>query len=90
MKFPLNAFTDAIETILRDPEKKTVTVFVPPKQDCQFRIRVTRIRKHSDRSRCNELKLTYGKPNYEEREFLKLCKQAKCNPKRMRFSFFKK
>jgi hypothetical protein len=83
MKYPLKAFTDAIETLLRDPDKRVVTLFVPPKADCKHRVRVVRRHKYRANRNGEELIVTYGKPNYAEREFLALCKKAKCNPRRM-------
>jgi hypothetical protein len=82
-KFALIDFSDAIEMILRDDTMRVVTLFCKPLSDVTQRVRITRRSK-------NELVVTYGKPNYEEREFLKLCKKAKTNPKRVLFKFFKK
>lgn len=83
-KIALKDFTDAIETILRDDKLKTVTLFCSPLNDVKLRVRVSRKNK-SD----NELLITYGKPNYSEREFLKLCKKAKTNPRRVWLHFKK-
>jgi len=83
MKFPMKAFTDGMEAILRIKNVKSVTVFVPAKNDTKFRVRLTRTKKS-----CNEIFITYGKPNYAEREFLKQCKRAKCHPKRMWLKYF--
>ncbi len=84
MKYPMNAFTDGLEIILRNREIKTVTVFVPPKNDCKNRIRITRKNKPRSNGKTeDELIVTYGHPNYSERQFLSLCKKAKRNPKRV-------
>ena len=88
MKYALSDFTLGIELIMREMtnEKRkvrTVTVFCPPLSNVKQRIRVTRRAK-------NELLVTYGKPNYSEREFLKLCKKAKTNPRKFRFEYFPK
>lgn len=90
MKYPLSAFTDAIETLLRDPAKRTVTVFIPAKVDCKHRVRVSRRHKYHKNRSGYELLVTYGEPNYAEREWLKLCKKAKCNPRRIWWKFWPK
>lgn len=82
-KFVMIDFHDAMEMILRDDSMRVVTLFCKPLSDVTQRIRVTRRTK-------NELVVTYGKPNYAEREFLKLCKKAKTLPRRVMFKFFKK
>lgn len=78
MKYALKDFTLAIETILRDEKLKTVTLFCAPLSKVKERIRVSRKAKTP-----NELVVTFGKPNYAEREFLKLCKKAKTNPRKL-------
>lgn len=88
MKYPLNAFADAIETLLRCPTMRTVTVFVPPKTNCKHRVRITRRHKYHANRNGYELLVTYGEPNYAEREFLALCKKAGCNPKRLWFKYW--
>jgi hypothetical protein len=91
VKYPLNAFTDGIEALLRNPDMRVVTVFIPPKTTCNDRIRITRKARKGKGSRVEEqFCITCGRPNWSEREFLKLCKRAKCNPKRMKFSFWSK
>lgn len=76
MKYAMRDFHDGIETLLRDNDLKTVTVFCSPLSDVKQRIRVTRRQK-------DEIVVTFGKPNYSEREFLALCKKAKCLPRRL-------
>ena len=76
MKYAMRDFHDGIETLLRDDNLKTVTVFCSPLSDVKQRIRVTRRNK-------DEIVITFGKPNYSEREFLALCKKAKCSPRRL-------
>jgi hypothetical protein len=61
------AIKRAIE-LLSDPSRHSVTVF----RDEKFRVRVTRIRKAKD-----EFRVTMGKPNYAEKEYVKFCKRAK-------------
>lgn len=89
MKYALRDFTDAIECLLRDREKKTVTVFCHPLSNIQYRIRVTRKFKPRTADRINEFIVTYGKPNYAEREFLSQCKKENSKPRRFLFKFFK-
>lgn len=92
MKYSFNAFVDGLEIMLRDISVKgkrygepikCITVFVPARNNCKNRVRLVRCKK-----RCNEIMVTWGKPNYEEREFLKLCKKTKCHPKRFWLRFF--
>lgn len=88
MKYALSDFSIGIEMIMRQPtnEKKavrSVTVFCSPLSAVKERIRITRHGK-------NSLIITYGRPNYREREFLKLCKKAKTNPRKLRFEYFPK
>ena len=85
MKYALSDFTSGIEVILRDPMMRCVTVFCRPKNPKTERGRGSR-----SNSQKNFLSITFGKPNYEERDFLKLCKKAKTNPKKMWFKYFKK
>ncbi len=59
MKYSMKDFSEAIETILRDLELKTATKFRGDQ-----RVRVTRIGEGT-------LIVSYGKPNYSEREFKK-------------------
>lgn len=84
-KFALRDFADGIEIILRNPEIKTVTVFCSPLKIITKRVRITRMFYNSI-----ELRVTAGKPNFAEREYIKLCKKAKCNPRRLWLKFFKK
>lgn len=86
-KYSLKDFSDCIETIMRDPTMRVCTLFCAPLNNVKQRIRITRPKWSVGIS--NSLIVTYGKPNYEEREFLKLCKKAKTNPKRFWFKYFK-
>lgn len=90
MKYPLCAFTNAIEMLLRDPTKRTVTVFIPPKTTCRDRVRVTWVHKPRAKAKEQTFVVTFGRPNYAEREWLALCKKAKCNPRRIWFKFWPK
>ena len=78
MKFALSDFTTGIDLVMRDPKVRTATVFQTPTHREILktqRVRVTRVGKDS-------LRITFGRPNYREREFLKLCKKAKTGPKK--------
>jgi hypothetical protein len=83
MKFVMKDFHDGIETMLRHDKLKTVTVFCSPLSNVTQRVRVTR--KYKD-----TFVVTFGKPNYSEREFLSDCKRAKCNPRRLWLKFLGK
>lgn len=85
MKFALSDFTAGIEMIMRDPNLYTCTVFCSPLSKVTQRVRITRVGKGS-----KSLVINYGKPNYAEREFLKLCKKAKTNPRRFLLKSFPK
>lgn len=79
---PFKDFTDALEVALRGDALKTVTLFCSPLSNSKTRVRVTK--------KCaNELIITFGKPNFKEREYLKLCKKAKTNPRRTWLHFKK-
>lgn len=54
---------------------KTAVVFCPPKVTTKERVRATR--KTDD-----QILITTGRLNYEERQFIRLCKKAKTNPKK--------
>lgn len=76
-KFALRDFTDGIDAAMRAPKEiRTVSVFCNPLRDVKQRVRVSWRGK-------NELLVTFGKPNYAEREFLRKCKRAKCLPRRI-------
>ena len=81
-KIALKDFVDALELILRGEDLKSVTLFCSPLSDPKLRVRISKKNKTP-----NELVVTYGKPNYQEREFIKQCKKAKTHPKRVWFHF---
>lgn len=76
MTFAMSDITRGLSLILRDPDLHSVTVFCRPKNPDTIRIRITRSSK-------NSYVLTHGKPNYRERAFLKLCRKAKCHPRKV-------
>jgi len=63
-----------IQVLNADPKAVSVTVFVPQKADAKHRIRVTRVSE-------GDLRVSIGKPNSVERKFLKLCRNAKTDPR---------
>lgn len=77
MSVPLNAFTQAIEALLRTDSKQAVKYVSPA-----LVVKATRVtyRAHGRRprkgERSSEVVLTFGKPGYREREFIKACKKA--------------
>ena len=71
-----NLIRDAFAVLLKDENLHTVTAFCSPLSNVKERVRITRAKKRMG------FHLEIGKPNYAEREFLKLCKKAKRNPKR--------
>lgn len=77
-KFNLKDFNECFEVILRDKQVKTVTLFCSPLSNITQRIRMTR-RKKSD----HEITVTFGKPNYAEREFIRICKKSNKKPTRL-------
>ena len=71
MKIPMNAFSDVIEMLLRTESKKATKYLSPDAV-----VKATRPHKPSIRSRSTTLVVTFGKPNYAEREFIKSCRKA--------------
>lgn len=58
--------------------KKHTVIFA---KDRKTRVRVTRTRRPTKSERSIDLRVTIGPPNYQEREYLKLCKKGKTQPK---------
>jgi hypothetical protein len=72
------ALQKAIDIIVPDKDKKRVVVFLP---GYKKRVSVTRVHfKNAPQSNEKYLTVQIGKPNYREREFLKLCKKTKTQP----------
>lgn len=71
-----------LSTLLYDDTKKSVIGFAKPLSNVKMRAKATRAKHHT------HVMVTIGKPNYAEREYLKLCKKAKTQPKKI-FKFFK-
>lgn len=57
---------------LVNPEVRKATAYLSDK----LVVKMTRQRRFKARDRSHTLVLTYGKPNYLEREFIKQCKKA--------------
>ncbi len=60
-----------VGALLRSGARKA-TMYV----DRDMTVKATRQRKPDKRDRTETLIITYGKPNYAEREFIKACKRA--------------
>lgn len=89
MKYAMKDFSDAIEMLLRGPSHmKSVTVFCKPLSNVTQRVTATYKHKPDGRFDTREILVTYGAPNYSQREYLALCKKAKCNPRRVWFKFY--
>jgi hypothetical protein len=73
-----------LQLLFKDETIHSVTVFCSPLSDVKKRVRITR------RKTFKDILINIGKPNYAEREFLKLCKKAKTNPRKYKLWFFPK
>ena len=78
----IKLIAEAIYALLKRPDLHTVTAFFPPLSDVKKRVRVTRVKNG------NGYHLKIGRPNYAERQFLKLCKKAGARPRRLWFKTF--
>lgn len=67
------AVSDVLASINTDPKIKTATKFVSPK----FTVKATRRFKFTRRATRDEVVLTFGAPNYKEREFIKTATKVK-------------
>ncbi len=75
MKTPLNAITNVIEQLLRTEAIKAVKYLAPNQIVRAVRRKI--IGKGIDKRGNIEISLTIGRPNYIERDFVKLCQKAK-------------
>ncbi len=66
-------YKQVIEAVVNDSNVKRAVKYISPKMIA----RATRTGKKAVRSGNIEITLTIGKPNYLEREFIKLCNKAK-------------
>ena len=93
-KFAMKDFSDAIEALLRgsaaDKCMQSVTIFCSPLSNCKQRVTATYHGKPDSKNTRNTIVLSYGVLNYAQREYLALCKSAKCNPRRLWFKFYPK
>lgn len=71
MAIPLNAFTTVIEMLLRHNLKKA-TKFVSDK----LTVKATSQRKPDGREASRVIIITFGRPNYAERKYIKILKRA--------------
>ena len=71
MKLPMNAFSNAIEALLRSGAR-SATVYL----SASARVTATNINKPDLRNRSNTIAVTYGALNWAGREFVKACKRA--------------
>jgi hypothetical protein len=82
---------EAVAELFRDDNLKSVIAFVPRRNDSKYRIKATRVKyKRGNDAREKEIRISIGRLNYAEREFLKLCKKAKCHPRKFWFKSFSK
>jgi len=75
------AIADAVLTVL-EGEHKTVVAF-PDRAKPTLRVRATLHGKKVGRD--NTVHVTVGRPNYEEREFLRQCRKALTKPRYLWF-----
>jgi len=80
----LKDLQDGFQFIIVDPRIHTVAVFCAPLSNVKKRVQITR----NKRSK-NTYVVDIGRPNYEQRQFLKLCKKARTKPRRFWYKFLK-
>ena len=71
MKIPMNAFTKAIEGLLRSGAR-SATVYL----SASARVTATHLHKPDRRNRHTTIAVTYGQLNWAGREFVRACKRA--------------
>lgn len=76
-----NVLLQCILHVLHD--KKIAVGFLGDLKNVKQRIRVTK--KKTSTKKSTDLVVTISRPNYLEREFLKLCRKAKTKPRRFWF-----
>lgn len=83
-KFSLDDFDFGMEMMLAEPQLKSAIVFCGKlTPDCNARVKITRVGRNR-----NDYRIVTGKPAFVEREYLKQCKKAKCNPKRTWLKYY--
>jgi len=70
--------------ILSSKKYRSVTVFCGNLKDIKRRIRLTRAvyKRGSGDARYGAVIVSIGRPNYREREYIKVCKKAKKSPEK--------
>jgi len=74
MKIPMNAVANTVEQLLRLDAVKATKYLAP---NLVVRAVRTRVGKRIDKRSNVQITLTIGRPNYLERDFIKLCQKAK-------------
>lgn len=73
MAYPMNAIRDTVEILLRTDARKAIKYLSDKQVVCATR----RLYKGKIVKRGNvEITLTLGRPNYEERQYIRWCKRA--------------
>lgn len=72
MKISRIAISRVVINMLELTDAKSIIYYL----DAETVVKCTRIHKHNKRHRSESFVLTFGKPNYAERKFIKLCQQA--------------
>lgn len=70
-KMPVNAIRDTVRSLLWQHAYRATKYL-----DKQTVVKATRRHKINGRARTTEIVVTFGYPNYAEREFIKKCKKA--------------
>jgi hypothetical protein len=68
----MRAIQEVVEIVLIHPQARSAVKYVDPK----LVVKATRRTRHDKRDRHIELVLSVGRPNYAEREFVKMAKKA--------------
>ena len=70
--------------LFSDKANISVTVFDDPLSNVKSRVRLTRniYKRGRNDIRDGSVIVSLGRPNFREREFLKLCRKSKCKPYR--------
>jgi hypothetical protein len=72
MTIPKRVFSNVIAVLNAKNVRRAVAYL-----DAKTVVMATRQRKFSSRGRSHTILLTYGAPNYRQREFIKICAKAK-------------
>lgn len=82
MKVLRTDIISAIEILQANPTARSLTYFCGNLSDIKTRIRLTRPYYKRGRFdiRCFTVVMSIGRPNFAEREFIKLCRKAKTKP----------